>query len=353
MSADVAMADAVTAPVVGEATLWLDKHRPREFEDILGNGTAVERLREAAARRAIPDLVLYGRPGTGKTTAARCMVARVLGTIRAGETAAIAAARVAVGHRYINASDVRSSASLKAQIEAFLKMRVPELGRTDVRFVLLDEADSMTKDAYTTLVDLMEKYHDSARFIIVCNNRNKLDPSVTTRCVDIHFAKIPDSDLRLLAIRVAREEALTVTADGLDSLVELADGDARVVLNNMSLASMSSPVIDAAIVDQICEHAPPQLTRRLIQACLGGDLIDALAAVDVMIARGCSARDIVHTCLKILRLPSLEMSDLDRVAYLRLLSKTSRTVLDGLDTRLQILGLAAELYRYSAGCPAL
>ena len=61
------------------------------------------------------------------------------------------------------------------------------MGGAPFRIVLLDEMDGMTNDAQNALKRIMERYASNVRFIITCNDRNKIIFALQSRCANYHF----------------------------------------------------------------------------------------------------------------------------------------------------------------------
>ena len=110
-------------------TLQLEKYRPARVEDIVGNVDAVSRLQVISHQGNMPNLILAGPPGTGKTTSILAMARGLLGP---------AAMKEAVLE--LNASDDRGIDVVRNRIKMFAQKKVT-LPPGRHKIVLLDEAD--------------------------------------------------------------------------------------------------------------------------------------------------------------------------------------------------------------------
>ena len=113
---------------------WLEKYRPQLIRDIVGNEETVGRLEVLAQQGNMPNLILSGPPGTGKTTSILALARALLGDA------------FKEGVLELNASDDRGIDVVRNRIKAFAQKKVTlPAGRHKV--IILDEADSMTEGA--------------------------------------------------------------------------------------------------------------------------------------------------------------------------------------------------------------
>ena len=113
---------------------WLEKYRPTTVGEIVGNEATVGRLQVLAQQGNMPNLILSGPPGTGKTTSVLALARTML-----GESFKDAVLE-------LNASDDRGIDVVRSRIKAFAQKKVT-LPPGHHKVVILDEADSMTEGA--------------------------------------------------------------------------------------------------------------------------------------------------------------------------------------------------------------
>lgn len=137
---------------------WIEKYRPRQLSDLISHTQIRQTLEKYIENKNLPNLLLYGSPGTGKTS-----------TILAGS-------KLLYGPTFkymvleLNASDDRGINTVRNTIKTFAESKPPI--QTDLQFklVILDEADAMTKDAQAALRRMMERYSRTTRFCLICNH---------------------------------------------------------------------------------------------------------------------------------------------------------------------------------------
>lgn len=188
----------------------VEKYRPVQLKDIVGNEDAVSRLETIAKDGNLPNIILTvscicvkkgksgmakqqflykGLPGIGKTTSVLCLAHDLLGPSYKDAVLEL------------NASDDRGIDVVRNRIKAFAQKKVT-LPQGKHKIVILDEADSMTGGAQQALRRTMEIYSNTTRFALACNQSNKIIEPIQSRCAVLRYTKLTDAQIlrRLLEI---------------------------------------------------------------------------------------------------------------------------------------------------------
>jgi replication factor C subunit 2/4 len=197
---------------------WIEKYRPEYLRDIVGNREAVERLATIAQVGNLPNIILAGPPGIGKTTSIMCLAHEMLGDSYKNAVLEL------------NASDARGIDVVRNKIKWFAQQKVT-LPPGKHKIVILDEADSMTGAAQQALRRTMEIFSSSTRFALACNNSTKIIEPIQSRCAVLRFTRLSDAEVLARLLQIIEYESIQYDSSGLEAIVFIAEGDMRNALN--------------------------------------------------------------------------------------------------------------------------
>jgi len=216
--------------------LWTEKYRPRVLNEIIGQDGFVKDAVAWGRTAGMPNLILYGVAGVGKTAAAHVLANNVLYPHKESN------------FFEINASDDRKLEVVRTTIKDIaMSMKI---GDVPHKIILLDEMDGMTPDAQNALKRVMERYSHNCRFIITCNHRHKIIPPLQSRCANYHFTALSDSNVKLILTRVLEmEHAKMPDSEDFDTFISGLQGDIRRGLTELQ-ASINSDTPLKILIDR-------------------------------------------------------------------------------------------------------
>lgn len=123
----------------------------------------------------IQHLLLYGPPGSGKTTTVQWLLNKIWGS-RQIQTC-----------RVMNAADERSLDAIRAKLVPFISTDWRMRDETSPRFLVLDECETLTESAQLALRPFLDRPPQDICIIFICNSLSRVHASLRTRCLRVRF----------------------------------------------------------------------------------------------------------------------------------------------------------------------
>lgn len=143
---------------------------------------------------------------------------------------------------------------------------------------------------------------------------------------------------------VAQSEGVAHTPEGLEAVVFTADGDMRQALNNLQATSNGFGLVDQANVFKVCDQPHPVVIGGIVKSCLQARIDDAYEGVRALFDQGYSSSDIITILFRVVKnFSSAEMSEFLKLEYIKRIGFCHMRINDGVNSRLQLSGLLAEL----------
>jgi len=222
-----------------ETFLWVEKYRPTSIDACILPNSLKDSFSEFVKNKHIPNLILSGGPGIGKTTVAKAMVEEIGAT-----------------WMMVNGSEESGIDILRTKIKNFASTVSLEGGR---KYIILDEADYLNpQSTQPALRGFMEEFHKNCGFILTCNYKNRLIQPLHSRCSVVDFI-IPKDDKPKLAAdffnrikMILSDENVKFDRKVVAELLNKYFPDWRRILNELQRYSASGQ-IDAGILVNLSE----------------------------------------------------------------------------------------------------
>lgn len=239
-------------------SIWVDKYRPKKLDDVIGHDDIKNVIKNAIKTGDLPHLLLYGMPGTGKTSITHAMIRELYGDND-------------LNVLELNASDENGINVVRDKIIRFASLEAARGENEDspeFKVIILDEADSMTSEAQTALKKAMEKTCKITRFVIICNYENKIIEAIRSRCASFRFNPIPNDMMIEKLKQIAQTEGMIIEDDDVYSTItEICEGDARRSINtlqNLKYIPNSKSDNDKSIMNVMSKSLPSKVRRDIL-----------------------------------------------------------------------------------------
>ena len=232
--------------------LWVEKYRPKKIRDCILPEDTKKTFTEFLKQKEIPNLLLSGTAGTGKTTVARALCEEL-----------------GADYIIINGSDEgRQIDTLRNKIKNFAST-VSLTESSAHKVVIVDEADYMNADSVQpALRNFIETFHSNCRFIFTCNYKSKILPALHSRCTVIDFAikngqKVKTAQALLKRLgKILEQEEVKYDNKVLAELIQKHYPDFRRTINELQRYSVRGE-IDSGILFSLSEANTKELIKIL------------------------------------------------------------------------------------------
>ena len=307
--------------------IWIEKYRPKTLDDVIGQDEIIERLKAYVKNKSVPHLIFAGPAGTGKTTSALALAREMFGD------------NWRQNCNELNASDERGIGIVRGKIKDFA--RTAPIGKTQFKIIFLDEADSLTSDAQAALRRTIERYTHICRFILSVNYSSRIIEPIQSRCTVFRFRPIKADDIKKYMRKIASNEKLEITPDGLETLIFISRGDLRKAVNILQVGASVGKKITAELLYETSATAKPEDVKALINAALSGNFMASRNKLyDLLIKYGLSGEDIIKQIHQTIF--DLTLSDESKVRLIEKTGETEFRMMEGSNEHIQLEALLAQ-----------
>ncbi|UVF62529.1 putative sliding-clamp-loader subunit [Poseidoniales virus YSH_150918] len=261
--------------------LWTEKYRPNRIREIQGQEHFVLDASTWIEEKNMPNVLIYGNAGNGKTTAGICLAKDILEDAYSSN------------FLEINASDDRRLETVRTYIKDFARTKT--IG-SEFKICLLDEMDGMTTDSQNALKRLMERYSNNIRFIITCNDRFKIIHPLQSRCANYRFSPLNNNTMESVLLGILRKEGFEskFSNDDLRQFIYSLNGDIRRAITELQACVKSNKTLSKQINESLNDYNKIliQITERKMN--------EALESIHNLIYGGLSMSEIcnnLHDCV--------------------------------------------------------
>lgn len=182
--------------------IWVEKFRPTKLADMVLSDSLRAFVQECQTKGEIPNMLLVGNAGTGKTTLAKVIVNEILDA----------------QYLYINASEKNGIDEVRTSILSFAQTKSID-GK--IKIIFLDEFDNFTDAGQRALRNVMEEYAGNTRFILTGNYLHRIIQPIQSRCQVFTDFTPPISEYGKRVAYILRQESVQVCPEQIDRLKEV------------------------------------------------------------------------------------------------------------------------------------
>ena len=289
--------------------LWIERYRPKEFGEILGQDPSIRLLSSFAKNHTLPHLILTGPHGTGKSAAVECFARALYGENWELNTSLFQTADLFSQGKVLLEQDehyahlYQKNQSLINNFKYIIKW-YSSLRPLDSEFKLMvfEDAHTLTLDAQQVLRRIMERSSGTCRFIFTTTNQSSIIPAIQSRCLPLFFAPI-DQNVMQQFLRTIKENEPTgkqsFSDDDLELIVQAAHGDIRRGILLLQVALETGKCHSLLEIDQ---SETTNVSESALKAIKEGDIRGAVRRLEsLMIDYGLSGSEVLEQIRTITR----------------------------------------------------
>ena len=314
---------------------WVEKYRPVNSSEILLDPFIKTKIDKILETKSIPNLIITGEPGTGKTSTIICLAKQIYNEETYNEYVL-----------ELNASDDRGLYMINNTIYPFCKKKTDGTNK----LIILDECDSITPKAQNLLANIISEFRKNTRFVFICNDCTQIIESIQSLCMIIKYPRISKKDLYNKIQYICAKEIIEYDDIGIESLLFVSDMDIRQSINNLECIYYAFGKLSNDNVYKMIDKPKPIYIEKIINACLDGKLIEAIDTTKELYLKGYYPNDILLTFMKCLLEKDLGIKEATKLKIHEIISLSYIRVNGGIDTLLQLCGCIAKIYLFL--CPS-
>jgi DNA polymerase III delta prime subunit len=216
--------------------LWSQKYRPSKIDECILPEKMKSMFKDIVSKGEIPNLLLSGIQGSGKTTAAWALCNELDADVL-----------------FINSSLENGIETLRVKIEQFASTVSFGDGK---KIIILDESDATTSAFQNALRAQIETFSSNCRFILTCNTKSKLSAPLHSRLVNVDYVVDKDEKQALAAkffkrtTEILKQEQIEFDPKVVAEVVTKHFPDFRKILNELQRYSVSGKIDTGILINQ-------------------------------------------------------------------------------------------------------
>lgn len=318
---------------------WIEKYRPACFSDVVLDNNLKKKFNKFVNDKNIPNLIITGVSGIGKTSTIRCIANELYG-------------------RYVNnyvleldATYERNTKMINDIVDRFCRTKLIYSNNikdkyAQFKIVIFDEADNLDNKVQIQINSLIEKYNknEAVKFIFTCNSSANIIESIQSKCVIVRFKRINNNQMIEQLKKIAKIENTNYKKNVIEQIVSISNGDLRHAINLLQLLSNRYDIITIENVNELCDIPQEKLIMNIFNSLNNNNLHEAISVIKKLKDMGYSGLDILSYMITTLKNDiSKNIDETLRLKYIKIISECNYKISTGLDTSLQLYSCLVDM----------
>ena len=257
------------------------KYRPTEFNEVIGQSSITQTLTNAINLNQLPQALLFCGPrGVGKTSCARILARKINNQEKEDDIKFNVFELDAASNNSVD--DIRN---LNEQVRI-----PPQVGK--YKIYIIDEAHMLSTSAFNAFLKTLEEPPKHAIFILATTEKNKIIPTILSRCQIYDFKSISNVDIALHLKNISLKNNIKFEDQALNIISETAEGAMRDALSLYDrLVNLTNANLTTLLVSENLSILNHEIYIQLTEKLLNNNIADILINIDEILKKGFSHLD--------------------------------------------------------------
>ncbi len=257
------------------------KYRPTEFNEVIGQSSITQTLTNAINLNQLPQALLFCGPrGVGKTSCARILARKINNQEKEDDIKFNVFELDAASNNSVD--DIRN---LNEQVRI-----PPQVGK--YKIYIIDEAHMLSTSAFNAFLKTLEEPPKHAIFILATTEKNKIIPTILSRCQIYDFKSISSDDIALHLKNISLKNNIKFEDQALNIISETAEGAMRDALSLYDrLVNLTNANLTTLLVSENLSILNHEIYIQLTEKLLNNNIADILINIDEILKKGFSHLD--------------------------------------------------------------
>lgn len=222
--------------------LWLEKYKPKSFKEITSHKEILDTLRNYTLEN-IPNLIFHGQVGHNKKTIVYSLIEHLYGKfpVTAHKTVEMDINNTEITVNYLESDEMvemcPSDYGLRDRhvVQRIIKdmaqskpiMSMFSTSRRNIKILIIDQSESLSRDAQASLRRTMEIYSSHFRIFMICNESSKLIEPIKSRCLLIRVRAFTEEELACICENILEKESQRMRGETIKEIISNSKGNCK------------------------------------------------------------------------------------------------------------------------------